>query len=85
MNERLLHTLDPLHDDVILRQVEKAEMDEMRRVVGSKSQQRWLWHAIDHYTGQTLAYVFGPRADETFLKLQELLAPFGIMHFYTDG
>src|SRR5215467_13866434 len=38
-----------------------------------------------HHTGQVFAYVFGPREDETFLRLQELLAPFGITHFYTDG
>ena len=85
MNERLLQTLDPLHVDVILRQVEKAELDEMWSFVGSKSQQRWLWHAIDHYTGEILAYVFGPREDETFLQLKALLAPFGITRFYTDG
>ena len=42
VNERLLHTLDPLHVDVIFRQVEQAEMDEMWSCVGSKSQQRWL-------------------------------------------
>ena len=29
--------------------------------------------------------MFGTREDETFLKLKELLAPFGITHFYTDG
>ena len=52
VNERLLHTRAPLHVDVILRQVEKAEMDEMWSFVGSKSQQRWLWHATDHHTGQ---------------------------------
>ena len=44
--------LDPAQVDVILRQVEDAEMDEMWSFVGSKSQQRWLWHAIDHHTGQ---------------------------------
>lgn len=38
-----------------------------------------------HHTGSVLAYVCGPREDETFLKLKELLAPFGITHFYTDG
>jgi len=38
-----------------------------------------------HHTGQVLAYVFGTREDETFLRLQELLAPFGITHLYTDG
>jgi insertion element IS1 protein InsB len=59
VNDRLLHTLDPEHIDVILQQVEAAEMDEMWSFVGSKSQQRWLWHAIDHHTGQILAYVFG--------------------------
>ncbi|MFN5924304.1 MAG: IS1 family transposase, partial [Pseudanabaena sp.] len=24
---------------------------------GSKKQQRWLWHAIDHISGDVLAYV----------------------------
>ena len=85
VNERLLHTLDPPQVNVILRQAEQAEMDEMWSFVGSKSQQRWLWHAIDHHTGQIFAYVFGTRGDETFLQLQALLAPFGITHFYTDG
>ena len=70
---------------VIVHKVEAAEVDEMWSFVGSKCQQRWLWHAIDHHTGQVLAYVFGTREDETFLQLQELLAPFGITHFYTDG
>ena len=74
VNARLLHTLDPEHVDLILRQVEQAEMDEMWSFVGSKRQPRWLWHAIDHYTGQILAYVFGTREDETFLQLQELSA-----------
>src|SRR2546427_2878606 len=85
VNARLLHTLDPEQVDIVLRQVEQAELDEMWSFVGSKRQQRWLWHAIDHYTGQILAYVFGTREDETFLQLKELLAPFGITHFYTDG
>jgi insertion element IS1 protein InsB len=70
---------------VIVHKVEAAEADEMWSFVGSKRQQRWLWHAIDHHTGQVLAYVFGTREDETFLQLKELLAPFGITHFYTDG
>ena len=53
--------------------------------VGSKENQRWLWHAIDHHTGEILAYVFGDRKDAVFVKLQELLKPFGITRFYTDG
>jgi insertion element IS1 protein InsB len=55
------------------------------RFVGSQSQQRWLWHAIDHHTGQVLAYVFGAREDRIFLELKALLQPFGITRFYTDG
>ena len=46
---------------------------------------RWLWHAIDHHTGAVLAYVFGRRQDEVFLKLKALLEPFGITRYYTDG
>jgi insertion element IS1 protein InsB len=53
--------------------------------VGSKKQQRWLWHAIDHQTGQILAYVLADHKDEAFRQLQALLEPFGIQHFYTDG
>jgi len=85
VNVRLLDTRDPRHVDVILRPAGQAELDEMWSFVGRKSQQRWLWHAIDHCTGQIVAYVFGTREDETFLQLQELLTPFGMTHFYTDG
>jgi insertion element IS1 protein InsB len=40
---------------------------------------------MDHHTGKVLAYGFGQRKDDVFLKLQQLLAPFGITKFYTDG
>ena len=52
--------------------------------VRAKATERWLWHAIDHDTGQVLAYVVGTRKDAEFLKLNALLAPFGITHYYTD-
>ena len=52
--------------------------------VGGKSNQRWLWHAIDHDTGEVLAYILGKRKDEVFTKLKALLEPFGIRHYYTD-
>ena len=32
-----------------------------------------------------MAYVFGRRKDEVFLKLKVLLEPFGITRYYTDG
>jgi insertion element IS1 protein InsB len=65
--------------------VEEAELDEMWSFVSTKTRQRWLWHAVDHRTGQVLAYVFGSRKDAVFLELKRLLEPFGIKRFYTDG
>ena len=62
-----------------------SELDEMWSYVARKSNPRWLWHAIDHRTGRVLAYVFGRRQDDVFLKLKALLEPFGITTFYTDG
>jgi insertion element IS1 protein InsB len=53
--------------------------------VGSKPQQRWLWHAVDHQTGAVLAYVLAEHKDSAFLELKALLLPFGITQFYTDG
>jgi insertion element IS1 protein InsB len=52
--------------------------------VGNKKEQRWLWHAIDHYNGAVLAYVFGRRKDEVFIQLKQLLEPFGITRYHTD-
>jgi len=63
----------------------EVEVDEMWSFVGSKKQQRWLWHAIDHGTDKTLAYVLSNHQDSAFLALKTLLEPFGIVQFYTDG
>jgi insertion element IS1 protein InsB len=63
----------------------ESELDEMWSFVKKKTNQRWLWHAIDRLTGQVLAYTFGQRKDEVFLKLKQLLEPFGIKHYCTDG
>ena len=69
---------------MIIRRVDDAEVDEMWSFVGKKQEQRWLWHALDHWTGTVLAYVFGRRTDEVFLQLKALLEPFGIRRFHTD-
>jgi insertion element IS1 protein InsB len=65
--------------------VKESELDEMWSYVGKKTNPRWLWHAIDRNTGQVLAYVFGRRKDKVFLLLKQLLEPFGIKRYYTDG
>ena len=93
MNQPLLQVLHPEHVEVeicLCEELERrrgltSELDEMWSYVRSKANPRWLWHAIDHHTGKVLAYVFGRRQDDVFLKLQQLLAPFGITKFYTDG
>ena len=84
MNYRLLALLNPAEVEVVIRLAEEAEVDEMWSYVGKKQEPRWLWHAIDHRSGKVLAYVFGRRKDEVFLKLKTLLAPFGITRYYTD-
>jgi len=74
-------------EDIVasLSKVEEAELDEMWSYVLKKQNQRWLWHAIDHSSGKVLAYVLASHEDEAFLKLKQLLEPFGITHWYTDG
>ena len=63
---------------------EEAEIDEQWSFVQKKSNQRWIWYAVDHETNTILAYVFGRRKDEVFKKLKELLDPFNITKYYTD-
>ena len=85
MNHRLLAVLNSEEVTVVIRVAEEAEVDEMWSFVGTKREPRWLWHAIDHRSGKVLAYVFGRRQDEVFLKLKALLEPFGIKRYYTDS
>ena len=93
MNQAVLKHLHPEQVEVGVCRAEElaqcsgltSELDEMWSYVGKKAEPRWLWHAIDHHSGTVLAYVFGRRKDEVFLQLKELLAPFGIRRFYTDG
>lgn len=62
-----------------------VEADEQWSFVGSKSNQRWLWYAMDHTTREVLAYVFGKREDRAFSQLKKkLLKPFDIQTYYTD-
>jgi insertion element IS1 protein InsB len=76
--------LNPDEVTVVIRLAEEAEVDELWLYVGNKREQRWLWHTVDHRSGKVLAYVFGRRQDEVFLKLKALLKPFGIRRYYTD-
>ena len=85
VNKRILEQgKDYSSISVIIKPVEEAELDEMWSFVGKKANQRWLWHAIDHISGEILAYTFGSRKDSVFETLQSLLKPFGIKRFYSD-
>jgi len=84
VNTPLVKPLRPADVKVSIGWVDDAEVDEMWSFVGKKKEPRWLWHAIDHGTGKVLAYIFGRRQDEVFLKLKALLEPFGITRFFTD-
>jgi hypothetical protein len=76
VNSALLRTIDPGKILVDIRQAGEAEVDEMGSFVGKQRNQRWLWYAIDHHTGQVLASVFG--------QLKALMGPCGLTRFYTD-
>jgi insertion element IS1 protein InsB len=39
----------------VISRVDDVEVDEMWAFMGKKQDQRWLWHAIDHYTSKVLA------------------------------
>ena len=84
MNKALIATLDPQSVEVKILKIDEAEMDEMGSFVAKKTNQRWLWYAIDHQSGKVLAYVFGNRKDQVFLKLKKILKPFRITRIYTD-
>jgi insertion element IS1 protein InsB len=62
-----------------------VEMDEMWSFYHSKKHQIWLWWAIDHDTGEAVAYWFGSREHGNLDKLLELLLPLNIGKVYTDG
>lgn len=63
---------------------EEAELDEQWSFVGRKSNQRWIWLAVEHSTNTVLAYVFGRRKDAVFKALKALLKPLNIQRYYTD-
>jgi insertion element IS1 protein InsB len=61
VNRPLLEQLQPRSVRVV-KHVEEAEADEMWSFVRCKKQERWLWHAIDHPSGQLLVYVLAEQS-----------------------
>jgi IS1 family transposase/transposase-like protein len=77
------HKGENIEVDVVL--VDEAEMDEMWSFVHDKSQQYWLWWAIDHKTGEPLAFHFGTREHKNLDELLALLKQFDIRIVYCDN
>lgn len=61
-----------------------SQLDEQWSYVGKKSNQRWLWYAIEAATGCVLSFVFGRRQDEVCENLIAGLKAFNIRTYYTD-
>ena len=60
------------------------ELDEQWSFVKNKKQQRWLWLALCHKTGQIVAYCLGRRTDDAFLLLLKTLQCFNVKLYFTD-
>ena len=59
----------------VLPACEEAELDEQWSFVGNKSNQRWLWYAVDYKTNTVLAYVFGRRKGCSPVAVEALTCP----------
>ena len=70
--------------DVEIRRI-SAEMDEMWSYCHNKSNQLWLWWAVEHETNTPLAYTFGTREHKYLDELLALLKPFPIGTVYADN
>ena len=84
VNQDYLNSTKENHIDVELVRAGEVEMDEMWSFVQNKSQQCWLWWAIDHNTGEPLAFHFGTRKHKNLDELLKLLEPFNIGIVYAD-
>jgi insertion element IS1 protein InsB len=63
----------------------KVEMDEQWSFYNDTFHQIWLWWAVDHESGEAIAFWFGTREHHHLDKLKELLSPLNIGTVYTDG
>jgi len=64
----------------------RLEMDEMWSRVYCKKTPCWLWHAINHESGEVVAFVFGTREHDVLWELLGLLYSLNveIVKVYSD-
>ena len=63
-------------DIVLYNQVDSAELDEMWSFVQNKRNQRWLWLAINHDTGDILEIFWLILSEREKIKFLENLKQF---------
>ena len=63
----------------------RVEADELWGYVGEKSNQQWLWYAIERASGIPLAHHIDAHTDAACQCLLDKLAIFPIRTYYTDG
>jgi IS1 family transposase/transposase-like protein len=64
--------------------LEGVELDEQWSYVQNKSNQRWLWLALNHTNHDIIAYTFGKRTDDVFLELKKSMAGIKVGQYYSD-
>jgi IS1 family transposase/transposase-like protein len=84
VNHKYLENMATNSLDIEIASATEAEMDEMWSFVHDKSQQYWLWWAIEHRSGTPLAFHFGTREHKNLDELLALLKPFDIRKVYAD-
>jgi insertion element IS1 protein InsB len=60
-------------------------MGETRSFYHDKGHQIWLWRAIDHETGDVIAFSFGTKEHKNLGRLLELFEPLNIGKACNDG
>jgi insertion element IS1 protein InsB len=64
--------------------MEEVALDERWGFVWKKSNQWWLWHAIEHHRQEVLAYHVSQRTDKVFQALPQTLKCLDIDFYFTD-
>ena len=67
--------MDAAQGQIIVRNMEAAEVGERESVVGSKRQQWWLWHASDHRTRQVSPMSLVHERAESFWNAKHSCSP----------
>ena len=66
-------------------QPELAELDELQTYIGCKTDQIWIWTAINHHAPGIIAMKIGDRSGATFNELWRRIKNWDSRKYFTDG